>query len=348
MIKILLSIMLLPAILQAQHQTTTQGITRGAADARYLKLDASNDPITGALAISDDEFSVGGSTLVVSGGKVSVGTATSNVPLKVYKPGAHTPILEFEGEATGNFSMGFDAGHNVEFKAPAATIFQYYGATTKLLELGTLGEVRSYGNLNNPALPSFTRINDSDTGMYFLAANELGFTTGGINRLTINATGQITIPGSSFSVGTSTFVVAGGRVGIGTASPLRTLHIKSADDGNIRIEGTDNTKTIGFDITPQGALSANNLRWLVAKTPSENSFSIGVYNGATQYAMFNIFETGGQKKYSRTKAQILAIDPIAVGEEYYCSDCTASNICISTGTAVGQFSDIQAKTVACQ
>jgi hypothetical protein len=48
-----------------------------------------------------------------------------------------------------------------------------------------------------------------------------------------------------------------------------------------------------------------------------------------------------------TKANILAYDPVRAGEMIYCSNCVASTICISTGTAVADFADIGDRTVAC-
>lgn len=50
--------------------------------------------------------------------------------------------------------------------------------------------------------------------------------------------GVTTVPGGSFSVGVSTFVVTGGKVGVGTASPLVALHILGGAAPAIRVEGT--------------------------------------------------------------------------------------------------------------
>jgi hypothetical protein len=48
-----------------------------------------------------------------------------------------------------------------------------------------------------------------------------------------------------------------------------------------------------------------------------------------------------------TKAEILAFDPVKAGEMFFCTDCVASTVCISTGTAVADFADIGDRTVAC-
>lgn len=60
-----------------------------------------------------------------------------------------------------------------------------------------------------------------------------------------------------------------------------------------------------------------------------------------------IVTAGPIRSYSRTKAQILAIASPAIGDEYYCSDCTAVTKCVSTGTVVGSFVKIDARTAAC-
>ena len=52
--------------------------------------------------------------------------------------------------------------------------------------------------------------------------------------------------------------------------------------------------------------------------------------------------------YSRTHAQITAFIPKAVGEEYYCNDCSVVPTCISTGTVLGAWALSTSKTSACQ
>lgn len=52
--------------------------------------------------------------------------------------------------------------------------------------------------------------------------------------------------------------------------------------------------------------------------------------------------------YSLTKAQILGLTPTRVGRLYFCSDCTTDAVCVSTGTLLGAFSRVSARTTACQ
>jgi hypothetical protein len=50
----------------------------------------------------------------------------------------------------------------------------------------------------------------------------------------------------------------------------------------------------------------------------------------------------------RTLAQIKASTPTAVNQNYFCSDCTTSAICVSTGTAIAAYATAANKAVPCQ
>jgi hypothetical protein len=53
----------------------------------------------------------------------------------------------------------------------------------------------------------------------------------------------------------------------------------------------------------------------------------------------NLTNLGWLKLYPRTMAQLLLVSPGAVGEVYFCSNCTPAKMVVSTGTAAGNFSD---------
>lgn len=57
--------------------------------------------------------------------------------------------------------------------------------------------------------------------------------------------------------------------------------------------------------------------------------------------------TGYFQMASKTGAQIRALTPAAVGQNYYCSDCTTVPVCVSTGTALGAWSISTNRTSAC-
>ena len=60
-----------------------------------------------------------------------------------------------------------------------------------------------------------------------------------------------------------------------------------------------------------------------------------------------IATAGPIRPYSRTKAQILAITSVALGDTYYCNDCTAVTLCVSTGTTVKSFVKVDDKSAVC-
>lgn len=57
--------------------------------------------------------------------------------------------------------------------------------------------------------------------------------------------------------------------------------------------------------------------------------------------------TGPSRLYSRTKAQINALATPAVGDAYYCSDCAAVTMCLSTGTVIKSFVKVDDRTAVC-
>lgn len=57
--------------------------------------------------------------------------------------------------------------------------------------------------------------------------------------------------------------------------------------------------------------------------------------------------TGKFVPFARTKAQFNAITPAAAGEVYFCSDCTAKNLCVSTGTTLSGFLRVDSTTIGC-
>lgn len=75
----------------------------------------------------------------------------------------------------------------------------------------------------------------------------------------------------------------------------------------------------------------------------------GAVTGPTSITATKIVASGAGSVglYSRTKAQILALTPAAAGQAYYCSDCTAVTVCVSTGTGAGAFTKVTDRAAAC-
>jgi hypothetical protein len=116
--------------------------------------------------------------------------------------------------------------------------------------------------------------------------------------------------GSGSNVDGSSVTIAGGK-GTGTGLP-----------GDIIFR----TSTIG--------VSGSTLQALAERARINSS---GLAVSASHFFQFG----------SLSKASILALTPSVVGQSYYCSDCTASTVCISTGTTVASFSDINSRIAQC-
>jgi len=57
---------------------------------------------------------------------------------------------------------------------------------------------------------------------------------------------------------------------------------------------------------------------------------------------------GAIAPYSRTLSQLGALTPSTAGLIFYCSDCTVDGVVVSTGTAIGSFARISARTTPIQ
>ena len=188
-----------------------------------------------------------------------------------------------------------------------------------------------------------------------------------------------TVTGSAFSVGGSTLVVADGKVGIGISAPLAPLHavaplgsignaliLQSGQNGTntsacIRWDGgtsrPDSARICNYENTNGGDLqimtSTSNTAGFAqerVRISGGNGF-VGIGTTAPTAKVSVSSSTASTSFYSiggaMTKAEILAYDPPGPGVNFYCTNCVASTVCISTGTAVADFADIGDRTVAC-
>ncbi|MEJ5962816.1 hypothetical protein [Pedobacter immunditicola] len=155
---------------------------------------------------------------------------------------------------------------------------------------GTADFALFYGNSSDTALaPSFSFTSDPNTGMWNGgAADTLGFTTGGVNRFSINTTGitsSLPITATVFNgagtglTGTAASFNIGGNSATATKlTTARTLWGVSFD-GTANIAGALSSVT---NITMSGTLSgATDIRIPVAKAAGVNAGSLWVGDGAS-------------------------------------------------------------------
>ena len=124
-------------------------------------------------------------------------------------------------------------------QSTTANVFVLNSAGTEYARFDSTGVFQ----LTNPttfpagtaAAPSITATGDTNTGLYFPAADTIAFSEGGVESMRIDSSG---------------------RVGIGTTSPATLLHLKSTTSGapELRIEGTGTNNGV---ITFLGAGHAN-------------------------------------------------------------------------------------------
>lgn len=70
------------------------------------------------------------------------------------------------------------------------------------------------------------------------------------------------------------------------------------------------------------------------------------YNCSTDSSAPSISANNGIGLYSRTLAQLQALTPSTTGQIFYCSNCTQTPVCVSSGsTAAYQFVGVAASTV---
>ena len=112
--------------------------------------------------------------------------------------------------------------------------------------------------------------------------------------------------------------------------------------GNVRVApGTAYTSTF--------TAASGNLDIAGAVTIAGAAAITGAITGPTSITGTKLVASGAGSVglYSRAKAEILALTPAAAGQAYYCNNCTAVTICVSTGTGVGAFVKVNDRTAAC-
>ena len=307
-------------------------MSTASGDATYVNV--AGDTMTGQLTtastitVQGNAFSVGGSALVVKEGKVGVGTASPSTNFVISSPASFAiqRILAPSGQATR-------------------------------IDFGTTGGTEDNGRV-----------------AYNNSTGELAFVTAKLDRLTVASGGAVAVPYGSFSVGTSTLVVTGGRVGIGIVAPLDDVHHRGL--GAIRSDGGTATDYVQFgwaqagmrfyrasvgtmrldNMAVNGANAALTIRtsnasaldttagvilgngkWGIGTTAPANTLHV---KGTTGIAVSSAPLAGLSMVFRgmEAKANITATDPVAAGELWLCTDCTAPySLCVSTGTAVADY-----------
>jgi hypothetical protein len=339
----------------------------GGIYAQYTSVFASN------LSVNGSAFSVGTSTLVVKGGKVGVGTAVSatyllnvggdiniGVSNGLYSNGR---ALMYSG-ATGTFIKSYDsdASDGIHFLSNTGNAERMFIREDGNVGIGTTAPDQKLTVAGNISLTG--QVISSGTGSNYFAGTIRHTTTGSyLNNNSVCAAGSGNVPVCMFGGGSNGSIssrLSNFPLQLGTFdnADILTLGIAGSDTGAnfkgpVGISSTTPAAQLGVtggiiatsSITAQGGL--------YSPTTAINYFAGNVGIGtAAPTSKVSVSSSTASTAFmglngAATKAEILAFDPVKAGEMFFCTDCVASTVCISTGTAVADFADIGDRTVAC-
>lgn len=150
---------------------------------------------------------------------------------------------------------------------------------------------------------------------------------------------------------------ADGQVTLGAAGTVSTITAAGVATFAASVTAPDLTATddvvIGdaLDVDGQVSVGADGTKSTVTVLGAATfaaSVTAPAITGSTSVSGLKVTVSGGPLTlYSRTEAQILLIDPVVAGELYFCSDCTTTTVCVSTGTAVADMAAIEDPSAAC-
>ena len=148
---------------------------------------------------------------VNASGNVGIGTASPSSPLNVVAASASGLAIAINGRSSGNLgAMYFYANDGTtqqatitatatEFRhssVPAAAVQTFYTNSAERMRINSSGQVEF--TAGTAALPAITTTGDTNTGIFYAAADTVGIATGGSERMRIDSAGNVGIGASSF------------------------------------------------------------------------------------------------------------------------------------------------------
>ena len=296
----------------------------------------------GAVTVAGNSFSVGGSTLVVSGGKVGVGDATPDANLEVLSGAANTPLsyllaVSSQNDTTANI-LSVLANGNVGIGVPvpraiSGPTLDVRGAANSSIILGRTANVgvgSTFGTLG------FSAPNQSGTDtLWAIMSVAVSTPQAGLEASSLIFSNRV-----GGAIPEVMRISELGNVGIGNTAPEHKLQISS---GTLKIDGTL-TNNVAIILTANGGAygikpTSSDLEILTPTAGAYANLKAALITGNSGVVSNNLIQY-----YSRSKAQITAITPTAVGQAYFCNDCSPLKLVVSTGTAAGNFASVDGGT----
>lgn len=173
------------------------------------------------------------------------------------------------------------------------------------------------------------RIGDGNTPLATLDVGGSAMFGSGGTQSTFTTTGALTLPSGSQ-------VTA--RGGITTSSATFTGPVLMASGSDFTTRGSTISIRPATDVA-QLHLQQNNGTdgWKFHADAGVGDLAFQRFESGSASEKVRVTANGGWRLYSRTIAQLLAITPGAVGETFFCNNCSPTKVVVSTGTGPGNF-----------
>jgi len=246
---------------------------------------------------------------VLSGGTgVTTSTGTGNVVLST-SPTLVTPALGTPSALVGTNITGTAAAFNINGTVGATT--PAAGAFTTLSATGV-----TTVQAGTAALPAITTTGDTNTGIYFPAADTIAFTEGGAEAMRLDSSGNVLIntttavSGSKLVVASADLTVHGLTVGRGGGAVATNTAFGTSALAANQAGGTNNTAigNAALDANTTGdANTAVGDDALGANTTASNNTAVGYQAGYTGVTAAGVTAIGSTALYTNTAGFTTAV-----------------------------------------
>ena len=277
-----------------------------------------NARVTGILTIGQGSITLNGLTDTISGSTFLNSTNLSITGVGTISNGSITNLTGTAGTVTTlrSTTLNADTGNIVtgvttNFTSTNGSITNLTGTSSTITTLRSTTGNFTTGNIvtgvttnfnatnvvitgvttvsaGTTALPSISPSGDSNTGIFFPAADTIAASTGGTSRIAIDSSGNINIDNNTIFVD-----AVNNNVGIATNAPLAKLQIN--DSGDIRLQGGNPGKILFFStgngVSQNATLEVSN----DGATTNTGVFKFSTRNtGGTLAERMSITESGVQ------------------------------------------------------